>query len=159
MQEQEFKVVYDILQEGYLGLTWFPLLWFLGAVIMSIFFVKHLIAINFKVKGINDSLVVVIFPIFLIVGVLGILSTFYTQWNCISWAKSHTVPVTEGQIDNLKTESKYETFTVNGIKLEHREYDVSKCGYTQAKGVKLQNRNPVRITYHEGCILKLEVAK
>jgi hypothetical protein len=159
MQPQEYKVVYDILQEGYLALSWFVILWFLGSAVMSVVFFMNLKANKFKIEGMNDSLGVVILPIFLIVGVLGIFSTLYTQCTCISWAKSSDTQIIHGQIKNLMTEAKYETFTVNGTRFEHREADLTKCGYTQAKGIKLENNKSVRITYHEGCILKLEVAE
>jgi hypothetical protein len=126
---------------------------------MSVVFFIDLKAKKFKIEGVNDSLGVFILPIFLIVGILEMFSTFYTQWTCISWAKNNNTQITQGQIKNLITEAKFESFSVNGTKFEHREYDLTKCGYTQAKGTKLKNDNLVRVTYYESCILKLEVAK
>lgn len=158
MEAQEFRVVYDILRESAFALTWFPIFWLLGACLFTVVFFFNLKARKFKFEEIQDYLGLLILPIFLVVGVFATTSTYRTQQGCLDSAKNGLTQIVQGRIENLKTESKRESFSVNGKSFEYREYDLTVCGYTQSKGIKLQNGNLVKITYSDDRIFKFEIA-
>lgn len=155
MKPQEFKVIYDILQEGYFALSWTSIWWLFGI----LFFLAVILAWrrNSKLNKSTQGFLLIIASILLLFGIWSVYSTRSLQKNCIDWAQSNDFQVVTGQIKDFRSDFKSESFAVNGVKFVYHEYDVSKCGYRQAKGIQLQNDRFVRISYHDNCILKFEI--
>lgn len=157
MEIQEFKVIYDILQEGYFGISWGSILWFLGVFFASVLIFA--VSRNSKFKKFGGYFLPIICSILLLVGVWSIYRSIEKQMTCLDWVKTNNFQMVEGKIKELRSDFKSESFSVEGVNFRYGEYDLTKCGYRQAKGIKLENEKLVRITYHDGCILKLEVAE
>ena len=156
MQQPNFKVIYDILQEGYFGLSWNSILWLLGV----LFFFVVIIALrrNPNFNKSTQRFLLVIASVLLIFGSWSVYNTFSLQKTCIDWARNNDFKVVTGQIKEFRSDFKSESFTINDTKFVYHEYDSSKCGYRQSKGIKLQNDKIMRISFHDNCILKLEIA-
>lgn len=157
MKAESYRVIYDILQEGYFGLSWTSIWWLSGV----LFFLVVILALG-RNPNFNKSLQKFLFAIaslLLIFGIWSVYSTLSRQETCLDWAKSNDFQVVTGQIKDFRSDFKSESFTVNDIKFVYLEYDSTKCGYRQAKGIKLQNDKLVRICYHDNCILKFEIAE
>jgi hypothetical protein len=159
VQTEEFKTVYDILQEGRFSLNYFLIFWMFGVFIIGIASFRELWRRGFRVNSSQDWLGLFIVPIFVIVGIFGNFNSYSVQSNCLQNAQTGNFKVTEGLIKNLETTSKRESFTVNNTRFEYSENDVSKCGYTQRKGFPLTNDLRVKISYEKDQILKLEIQK
>jgi hypothetical protein len=72
--------------------------------------------------------------------------------------------VTEGVVKNYSckktSDSVFERFEVNGIRFGYLDMPHPKCFHTSAANDgPIHEGVPVRISYHGGCIVKLEVAK
>lgn len=106
----------------------------------------------------KDGVALVIMFGFLALGIFGVVSSLRTQYGCITAAKNGDFEVVEGRVTKLDTNPRRESFAVNNVPFDYREYDFRKCGYAQSKGTKLKENMPVRITHKDGCILKMEVA-
>jgi hypothetical protein len=159
VQAAEYQLVYDILTEGYLRLSWAPIAWLAVGILISSIYVSELRRKVFKFERRKDIVALAIMLGFLALGVFGVVSTIRTQYGCISAAKKGDFDVVEGPITKLSTNPRQESFVVNNIRFNHREYDFLRCGYAQSKGVVMKENMPVRIAHKNGCIFKMEVVR
>ncbi|MEP7212914.1 MAG: hypothetical protein ABI791_07555 [Acidobacteriota bacterium] len=159
MAQEHFRVVYDISNEGYLSLSWFVILWFIGAIVFSIVFFFQLRQNKFQFESINDKLAVVVLPLFLVVGLWAVGNTLSIQSSCLAARHSDNFAVISGQIEDYARGPKRETFTVSGIRFNYMDYDATRCGYKPAKGITLSEGVIVRISYRNDQTFIFEVAE
>lgn len=158
MQGTEYQLVYDILTEGYLRLSWVPIVWLAVGVLISSIFVSELWRKGFKIDRRKNIVALVIMFGFPALGIFGVVSPLRTQYGCITAAKNGDFDLVEGRVTKLTTTPKRESFVVNNVRFDYREYDFRNCGYSQSKGTVLKENMRVTITHKDGCILKMEIA-
>jgi hypothetical protein len=158
VQAPEFTTAYDILNENYLSLSWFPVIWLGIIIFVATMFILELRKKKFHVSSAKSIIMLILLPLFLILGVFELTTSISKQYHCMNSARNGDFTVIEGRISGLNTRSKRESFMVNGLKFEHSEHDYRTCGYKQAKGIILKGNMLVRLASKDGCILKMEVA-
>lgn len=96
-------------------------------------------------------------------GWFGYHNVVVQQQRCIDWLEGGTYEVVTGKVEDLRPMpgSGYqpEIFTVSGVRFEYSDSNLSQGGFHQTRlaGGPIDEGRLVRITYHEGRILRLEV--
>lgn len=159
MQAQEFRVVYDILQEGY-GIAPF-LLGFMaiGLAVALYFQLVSFFDSDIFEKELRDFAPIILLPIILIFLVFSSINTFQTRKECLDSAKNEEVSVTQGIVKNLVSNSKRESFSVNNRNFEYSKHNWEECGFNLNSQVTIYEGMYVKISFANGRILKLEVPK
>ena len=147
MDQEHFRVVYDILNEGYLSLSWFVIVWFIGSILFSIVFFFQIRENKFRLQGASEQLGIVALPLFLVVGIYGVVNTLSVQSNCLSARQNNDFAVAKGQVQDYTRGPKRESFTVSGVRFSFMDNDATKCGYKPSQGITLADGMIVRISY------------
>jgi hypothetical protein len=101
----------------------------------------------------------------LLLGGLGSSNVIHQYVQCKRWSESRDYSLVEGTVTNFhpmpKSGHDTERFTVEGVKFEYSDFDLSKGGFnnTASHGGPIREGLPVRIAYRDGRILKLEIGK
>jgi hypothetical protein len=97
--------------------------------------------------------------------VVGGGNVIYQHFRCAAWARAGDFDVVEGQVTDFqpvpRPKKGSERFTVQDITFSYSSADLSKGGFRYEFGPEGQMREgcQVRISHHEGRILKLEIQK
>lgn len=158
MNENGFRVVYDIANEGPLSLSWSIVVFSIIAVVIAVVFYFQMKRDAFKFSTINEKLGLFMVPIFLIVGLCGVGNSYSIQAGCRAARASGDYAVLEGIIQEFVPDAKSQTFVVNGVKFSHADYDATRCGYKPSDGGGLRNGLLIRVFQYNEQTLRLEVA-
>jgi hypothetical protein len=99
----------------------------------------------------------------LVLGGIGAGNVICQYMQCKEWLKTGNYKVVEGIVKNFHpmpwTGHDSERFSVNGVRFEYSDFDLSKGGFnnTSSHGGPIKENLPVRIAYKSGRILRLEV--
>jgi hypothetical protein len=157
MQTQEFRIIYNVLNEGY-GVAPF----FLGLISISLTVAIYFQTVSFFEsdifkKELRDFPPLIMLPIMLVVSVFSSVNIFQVRKDCLDRANNGEFSVTQGVVKNLVRRSKSESFSVNSHNFEYSRHDMTKCGFNEMELIK--DGTHVRISFANESILKLEVIK
>lgn len=157
----EYVVAYDILDEGFGFGRLVPLLgWLAGLAILVTLLVRE------RPRG-GGRMMFFVFALMFwtCVGGCGVGNVLTQHIRCLNWAKNGDFEVAEGEVRDFKPMPEHghaqESFTVSGVRFSYSDFDLSSGGFNNAssRGGPIRDRLYVRISHHDGRILKLEVRK
>lgn len=168
MTAPEFIVVYDILEQGLETAHFLLLLGFLAGVAVGAYnILKILRTGHLNLVNLCGILVFAICLVFWIIVVGDLVSGIvWKQWRCISWAKNGDFKVVVGHVQGYRRTkltkwTASESFTVDGVRFALRDSDFWRAGFnkTSWRGDPFRAGQYTRISFREGCILKIEIVE
>ena len=158
----EYDVIYDIRDQG-LGLvrSLVVLAWLAGLLLVGGVFVTRLRRGEYGALPFLGLWL----AFWLCAGGLGIGNVVKQQVKCINWARDGRFEVAEGEVRDFQTpppgKRTPEAFTVAGARFSYSDADLSQGGFNSESSDRGPIREGVyvRISHHDGRILKLEIRK
>jgi hypothetical protein len=158
----EYVVIYDVRDQG-LGLvrTFVSLAWLAGLLAGGGVLVGRIR----RRDGCASAFLVLWLALWTGIGGLGIGNVVWQQVKCLNWAKSGAFEIVEGEVRDFQTpppgKRTPESFTVSGVRFSYSDADLSQGGYNRESGDDgpIREGLHVRISHHDGRILKIEVRK
>ena len=159
MQTQEFRIAYDILNEGY-GFAPF----FFGIISLGLAVILYFQIVSFFESGIltrepRDFSPIILVPIMLVILIFSSVNIFQVRRGCLEKAEQGEFTITEGFVKNVIKHSKRESFSVNNNNFEYSSHDLTECGFNLNSATTIREGMYVRISFANARILKIEVPK
>jgi hypothetical protein len=159
MPTQEFRIVYDILNEGY-GIEPFLLVLIAGCLALALYFQIVLVfESGILSREARDFAPIILVPVMMVILIFSGVNTFQTRGECLERAVQGNFSVSEGVVKNLVSRSKRESFSVNNHNFEYSSYDLTECGFNLNSATTIREGMYVKISFANGRILKIEVPK
>jgi hypothetical protein len=159
MQSQEFRIAYDILNEGYGFAPFFFGVISIGLAVIIYFQIVSLLESGILMREARDFAPLILVPIMMVILVFSAVNIFQIRGECVERAAQGNFSVTEGVVKNLVSRSKRESFSVNNHNFEYSSHDLTECGFNLNSATTIREGMYAKISFANGRILKIEVPK